>query len=191
MIWTTNLALTMGTLVVWGFLMAFLFNIFMRTVSAKTDNYLVWVSAIMFASYYFSDLFHDLSSGTEIYFTWFIYDLLTLLVVLFPLLFKRRLNLILKPASIYIFFGLIVNAILFLAMFIDMNLLGNREPWLLWSIYSFTVNAVDYAMIITLIIGRDWLGLIRLARYAYSRALKSEAKHEARTEQCAHIVLHA
>ena len=181
----------MGTLVVWGFLMAFLFNIFMRTVSAKTDNYLVWVSAIMFASYYFSDLFHDLSSGTEIYFTWFIYDLLTLLVVLFPLLFKRRLNLILKPASIYIFIGLIVNAILFLAMFIDMNLLGNREPWLLWSIYSFTVNAVDYAMIITLIIGRDWLGLIRLARYAYSRALKSEAKHEARTEQCAQIVLPA
>ena len=191
MTWTDNLAITMGTLVVWGFLMAFLFNVFMRVVSAKTDNYLVWISGAMGLSYYFSDLSFDLGTGSEIYLIWFLYDLLTLAVVLFPLLLRSRLGLVIKPASVYIFIGLIVNAILFLAMYVDINVLDNKEPWMLWSIYSFTVNVVDYAMIITLIVGRDWLGLIRLARYAYSKALKSEAKHEARTEQCAHIVLHA
>lgn len=180
MTWTDNLALTMGTLVVWGFLMAFLYNVFMRVISEKDDNAVVWASFVMFISYYSSDLFHDLSAGTEIYLTWFIYDLVTLLLITLPIfLLKGVFNLHTTSTLRYLFIGLTINALLFGAMYVDAHLFKNTEHWVLWSLYSFGVNSVDYAMIITLIVGKDWLGLVRFSRFIKAKLLtKKQALSE-------------
>ena len=188
MSWTDNLAITMGTLVVWGFLMAFCLNVFLRVISATKDNYLVFVGLVMFLSYYFSDLFHDLNAGPEIYLTWFVYDIGTLIAVLSPLAFFR---LRIRAPIIYIYIGLVINAILFLAMYIDMYILSTSEPWMLWHIYSFTVNVIDYGMIVTLIIGKDWLGLARLARFIKGKVRAKKAALAVKNKGSSHSLLQA
>jgi hypothetical protein len=47
-------------------------------------------------------------------------------------------------------------------MYLDLYIYGNTTPWILWDIYSFGVNIVDFTMIVALIVDRDILGLIKL-----------------------------
>ena len=55
--------------------------------------------------------------------------------------------------------GLSINSILFLCMYLDIYILKNKEPWFLWDAYTYTVNLVDFIMIVVLIVDRDFLGL--------------------------------
>ncbi len=169
-----SLAVFMGAFVVWGFLMAMLFNLMLYGFKAKKDLRLLYASTIMFLSYFISDHFYSLFASHEIYKTWFLYDLVTLLLII-PVLFFRKPKL--SPGVVYVFIGLIFNSVMFLLMHYDRVVIGNDEAWWFWSFYSIGVNLCDLTMIAVLIVDRDILGLITVfekAKLQASRALKHD-----------------
>ena len=156
----------MGAFVVWGFLMAMLFNLMLIGFKAKNDLKLVWVGIILFISYFTSDHFHDFFRTTDVYLKWFLYDLFTLLLI-FPVLFIRNSRV--SAGVVYVFIGLIFNSILLLLMHLDIVVAENREEWWLWSFYSLGINLSDLLMIVALIVDRDILGFIAIKNYIKSK----------------------
>ena len=156
---TDHFGLSLGALVVWGFMMAFFFNIFLYTATPKKNLILLFSSFIMFISYFSSDSFFSWFSTTETYLHWAVWDLVTLsLILLFAKFIKDQ-----KPAAFYyVCTGLLVNTVLFLAIYYDIYVKYTKEPWVLWDIYSFGVNIADFVMIVALIVDRDFLGLVKL-----------------------------
>ncbi len=168
--WTETLALYLGTFIVWGFLMAFLFNVALKFMSEEHSSYLVYCSFVLFLSYFSSDHFYSLFDKKEIYLTWFYYDLVTIAFVILPAIV---LKIKLKSPIYYLLIFLSLNAVLFLAMHIDIVIYGNNSPWLLWDIYRMCVNMFDFAMIFALIFASDYLGILRFTRYIRNRVSAS------------------
>ncbi|MEO2280397.1 hypothetical protein [Pseudoalteromonas pernae] len=157
-----GLAVFMGAFVVWGFLMAMLFNLMLLGFKAKRDLKLIWVCVIMFISYFTSDHFHDLFRTWDWYLKWVYYDLLTLMLIV-PVLFLKKFPT--SPGTVYVVIGLIFNSLLLLLMHFDIVVSGNRQEWWFWSFYSMGINLSDLTMIVALIVDRDILGLIKLGKY--------------------------
>lgn len=150
---------SLSALVVWGFLMAFFFNIFVYSLDVKRKSTLLLSSFIMATSYIVGDYFFTwLSPTPATYLDWALYDLVTIAFLLFSFWLIR----ITTPSYIYLLIGLSINSTLFLSMYVDLHLYKNTTPWFLWDIYSFGVNIIDFTMIVALIIDRDILGLIKL-----------------------------
>jgi len=162
---TRNLSSSLGAIVVWGLLMALLFNLLMKFTKSKNDNLLFLTSFVMFSSYFISDHFWDLHDAASAYLIWFTYDVATLAVI-----FLASYTYKLKPSAgvVYVYIGLILNSILFISMHIDTKMLLNKSHWILWDIYSAGVNIIDFIMIIALILNRDYLGIIRLYKFITS-----------------------
>ncbi|WP_462157377.1 hypothetical protein [Pseudoalteromonas sp. GB56] len=171
-----SFAIFMGAFVVWGFLMAMFFNLMLIGFKAKRDMKLLFVSVVMFLSYFASDYFYDVFAGHEIYKTWFLYDMATLLL-LTPIFFVTKSRV--SPGVVYVFIGLTVNSLLFLLMHIDRVVVGNENPWWYWSLYSIGVNTADLLMIVVLIVDRDVLGFIRLGNYLKRNIVKFIKRTEA------------
>ncbi|MCG7543403.1 hypothetical protein MHM93_04320 [Pseudoalteromonas sp. MM17-2] len=158
-----SLGIFMGAFVVWGFLMALFFNLMLKAYKAKNDPKLLWCSFVMAVSYVTSDHFFDFFSTIETYFTWFVYDIVTLLAILPVFLIKRTTSV--SPGVIYVTIGLVINSILFLGMHVDLVYLNvDSQPWWFWSFYSITVNLCDLAMIVALIVDKDILGILLIKR---------------------------
>ena len=157
-----NLAAYLGTFIVWGFLMAFLFNLLMGCLmqNLKQNMLLVVISGVMFFSYYTSDHFFKLFPAADYYLTLFFYDLITLLILLVCIKIIKGDT----PSSFYVISGLLVNSVLFLSMYLDIYVRGNYDTWFLWKFYSVSVNVIDFMMIFVLITNRDLLGAVRLSR---------------------------
>ena len=160
---TENLSLYLGTFMAWGFLMAFLLNLFFRCISVKTDNLLVAASFFISMYYLIGDHFHQLFDFAETYLKWFFYDVITIGLILFVHILTRSKA---SPGVVYVYVGLYFNAFLFLSMFIDIVLIENKERWFLWWVYEVGVNISDFCMIVALIIDRDFLGVIKVYRRA-------------------------
>lgn len=156
---TEHFGLSLGALVIWGFMMAFFFNIFLYLATPKKNLVLLLSSATIFFSYFTSDYFFSWFSTTETYLHWAIWDLVTLALLLIIWKFS---NSPIPTAFKYLCIGLVVNSILFLMIYYDIFIKYNKEPWILWDVYSFGVNIVDFTMIVALIVDRDILGLIKL-----------------------------
>jgi len=159
-----------GIFIEWGVLMAFLFNL--STSINKVDKSPLILSAIMALSYFVTDVI-KLSDAP--YLNWFLYDLITILVLSFWLLVK---SVKLFTASIYVIAGLLLNASFMLSMHYDIFILGNREPWLLWSVFSIGVNLLDLMMIIAIASNKDFLLLKKFVKYPMSSSEKPEEKLE-------------
>ena len=171
-----SFAIFMGGFVVWGFLMAMLFNFMLFGFKAKKDLKLVWVSIVMFISYFISDHFYDVfGTTTDIYLTWFMYDLVTLSLLL-PILFVSKSKI--SSGSTYVILGLLINSMLFLSMHLDIAVKGNREEWWLWNLYSIGINVVDFFMIVVLIVDRDIFGIIKLSNLARVKLMKFRKRIE-------------
>lgn len=177
MFFEMNLAFFFGAFMTWGFLIAFLFNVFGKVVGFK-DSYSIIITALLvFMSYFFSEQFVDFSRTTSIYLEWMTQDILTIATILIVhKIFKIKHH----RASYYVYLGLTLNGLMFYLMWVDIQVLANQDPWWFWTVYSFGVNAVDYVMIITLIVGRDWLGLVRLGRFMRNKVV---AKKESFTDK--------
>jgi hypothetical protein len=160
-----SLSISLGTLVIWGFLMALLFNVFMHFTKSKSDKLLLFSSFAMFFSYFISDHFWDLYNTSSVYLVWLGYDLVTLILIYAV---SNRLKLLASPGVFYVYIGLAINSLLFLIMHIDTKILENDDYWWLWGDYSAGVNIIDFIMIIGLIINKDYLGLIRLYKFITS-----------------------
>ncbi|MCP4588162.1 hypothetical protein [Pseudoalteromonas sp.] len=155
----TSLGIHFDTIIIWGLLMASLYNIFLKfAVDERSDSPLV-VSIIMFLSYGLSYEIVDLNAGTSIYSIWATYDLVTIAIIfLAHKLFKLRLT----STFYYIVFGLSINTLLYLLLHLDIVVFGRQEYWWYWSFFSIGVNTVDFFMVVTLVFGKDWLGLSKL-----------------------------
>ena len=71
---------------------------------------------------------------------------------------------------IYLIVGLIINTILFLSVYLDVEVYKNTTHWILWDVYSLGVNIVDFTMIIALIVDRDFLFLNKLKNFVFASA---------------------
>ncbi len=89
---TEHFGLSLGALVVWGFMMAFFFNLFLWFCDLKKDIVLLLASTTIFISYFLSDHFLTWFSGSDTYLYWSAYDILTLCIVFLPQLFLKKSN---------------------------------------------------------------------------------------------------
>lgn len=156
---------------VWGFLMALLFNIMMKALGAKNEPSLIVTSGAVFISYFISDHYYNFSTTRDFYLEYFTYDWATItFICLCHLIFRVQHH----KASVYIYIGLLLNSLLFLAMHVDIVVRGNSETWWLWKLYSLGVNVLDFIMICALIIGRDFLGIVRFSRWIKGLFIQQE-----------------
>ena len=147
----------------WGFLMAMLYTL---VSSINTPNKsLVYLATIMFFSYLLSDFLYIFQNA---YLNWIFFDFATILIIFLALQVSSFQS---SVAKNYIVSGLIINACLTYAIYVDLYINWNSEPWWLWSLYSMGVNVVDLLMIIAIFINKDFLGLMKLkGRLFRSRA---------------------
>ena len=151
----------LGAFIEWGFLMAFLFNLAINI--NKTDSRVLVISFIMMISYFISG-FVKLSIYS--YLNWLYFDLLTIFVILAWMYFAKVVNFC---GTTYILFGLTLNSILMLSIFIDIFIYENKSEWFLWTLYSFGVNTIDVIMILVLLFNKDFLKLHRLVSMDFSK----------------------
>ncbi|MBQ4838327.1 MULTISPECIES: hypothetical protein [Pseudoalteromonas] len=124
-------------------------------------------ASILAASYSLSDLTTSVNFESIDFAIYFVYDIVTLAIVIMSRHFFYKYD-PRQPCYIYCSLGLTINAMLFLAMFIDSHLLGTDEPWALWYFYSSMVNIVDLVMVGALILNRDFLGLQLISRRVFN-----------------------
>ena len=138
----------------WGFLMALLYTL---VSSINTPNKsLVYLATIMFFSYLLSDFLYIFQNA---YLNWIFFDFATILIIFLALQVSSFQS---SVAKNYIVSGLIINACLTYAIYVDLYINWNSEPWWLWSLYSMGVNIIDLIMIIAIFINKDFLGLMKL-----------------------------
>ena len=143
----------------WGFLMAFLFNVFIFSLQLKRDTTLFISSFVMMASYSISYYYFTwFSFQSSVYVDWALYDYATVATLGLVYFFIKKTT----TSFLYLISGLIINSVFSLLMHLDIYILGNRESWVFWNIYTFTVNIIDLTMIVALIVDRDFLGLHKL-----------------------------
>lgn len=171
----------LASLIMWGFMMAFLYNVVKKSSAPGSNATVMWMSLAIFLSYLVSDPLLNLSLGVDMmysyksYLIWALCDLFILVVIL---LIAKNQSFHNCPAKLYLSIGLTVNMLLFIAMHIDINFIYRFEPWWFWSFYSVTVNVMDVMMIIALLCNKDFLSLVR----GYNRLrglLKPEASPNA------------
>ena len=147
---------SLSAFAMWAFLMAFFFNIFVFSLGVKRNTTLLLSSFILFVSYSSSDYFLTWFSIYKItYLDWALYDLFTIIALFLAYRFISKTT----PSFIYLIAGLTFNMLLLIAMHVDVFMYKNTQYWLLWDVYTFGINVVDFIMIVVLIVDRDFLGL--------------------------------
>ncbi|WP_166420890.1 hypothetical protein [Pseudoalteromonas sp. Z1A8] len=147
---------SLSAFVMWAFLMAFFFNIFVYSLGVKRKTTLLLSSFVMMVSYTATDYFYTwLSYYQTTYLDWALHDIVTVscLVALFFVIKKTT------PSFLYLLIGLFINTTFFILMYLDVYFYENLEPWWFWSLYQFTINIIDILMVVSLIVDRDFLGL--------------------------------
>ena len=155
----TSLGIHFDTIIIWGFLMACFYNLFLKfAVEDRSSSPLV-ISLIMLTSYGLSYEFVDLNAGTSVYLIWTKYDFITIIALIAS---HKLLKLPYTSTLLYILAGLTVNTLIFLGIHIDIVIFENKDYWWFWSFYSIGITVVDFFMVVTLIFGKDWLHIGKL-----------------------------
>ena len=159
--------MSIGALVIWGFLMAVLLHSFFYVIKVKRNLQLLITSSLLFFSYYTSDFF-VLTGGYQayIYGVFALFDLLTLALILIVsrVFFKNQK---IQVGVLYVIYGLAINTLLFSAMYVDTVVYENSTRWFLWYVYSYTVISVDFIMVAALLLNKDFLRI----RYTVNRMM--------------------
>jgi hypothetical protein len=69
----------------------------------------------------------------------------------------------------FIIYSFLVRTFLNLAMHIDIIEMGNRDPYWLWTLYSYGENTLNILMFLTVLIARRWEEVFRWIKLAHSR----------------------
>ena len=159
--------MSIGALVIWGFLMAVLLHSFFYVIKVKRNLQLLITSSLLFFSYYTSDFF-VLSGGFQanIYSMFAAFDLLTLVAIFIMCRFFFK-NQKIQVGVLYVIYGLAINTLLFSAMYVDTVVYENTTRWFLWYFYSYTVVIVDFIMVAALLLNKDFLRI----RYTVNRMM--------------------
>ncbi|KTD95618.1 hypothetical protein [Pseudoalteromonas sp. H71] len=143
----------------WGFLMAFFFNVFVYSLDVKRDTTLLVSSLVMMCSYTLSDYFFTwLSFKNSFYLNFALYDIATIIALLCLYKIVKKTT----PSFLYLVLGLSINTILFLLMHLDTDIYENKHHWWFWEVYMYAMNSIDFIMIVAIIVDRDILGLHKL-----------------------------
>ena len=104
------------------------------------------ISSILFVNFVLAnnvlvELLSEPSQPDEnFYLRWVTYDALSIVsVILWHLVLRVKIEKITK-VSMWLLLG---NTIYYLAMHLDIIVNGNREPWLLWTLYTPTIHLVE------------------------------------------------
>jgi len=147
---------TLSALTVWGFLMALLINVLVHFTTNSNTKTNIFVSLVMFVSYFVADDAASLSESSTIYLNWGLYDLATVILIATGL---KLIKLESSVAPVYVVCGLILNSLLYFSMYYDVVLQKNFTPWILWDLYTMGGTIVDLSMVAVLILNRDFLKL--------------------------------
>ncbi|MEI5640460.1 MULTISPECIES: hypothetical protein [unclassified Pseudoalteromonas] len=159
--------MSIGALVIWGFLMATLLHFFFNYLKLKRTPQLLSSALILFISYFTSDMLVMSYENSSIIFGVFsLFDLVTLTLVILVAKWLSKSDGY-ETGTVYVFAGLAINTSLFFFMFLDTYLLENVEPWFLWYFYSYTVVIVDFIMVAALLLNKDFLRI----RYTVNRMM--------------------
>ncbi len=170
----SSLGLHFDTIIVLGMLMAFLLNLFFYVSELNRNKSLVVTSFFMAVSYFSSNHFINLeNSNTNLYIEWCIYDVVTLILILFSHYFLKHTSV----AAKYIYAGLVINSVLYGLIHIDLIVLWNREVWWFWTFYSIGVNVVDFLMIVALITNKDFLFIGKCRKYFSKKTKKNKLSY--------------
>ncbi|QUI64807.1 hypothetical protein GSF04_20945 [Pseudoalteromonas sp. A22] len=157
--------MSIGALVIWGFLMASLLHLFFYILKVQKNLQLLLASTLLFISYFVSDfIIASDSYNTAIHGIFALFDLFTLLV-LFLVAYTFFKDEKLEVGVLYTMIGLAINTVMFFSMYIDTYIYENITRWFLWYLYSYTVFFVDFIMVTSLLVNKDWLGI----KWAMSR----------------------
>ncbi|WP_105166836.1 hypothetical protein [Pseudoalteromonas sp. T1lg23B] len=151
----SGLSLHFDTVIVIGMVLAFLFNFSFFILKLNTNKSLLLTSGLMAGSYFLSNHFYDIDiPAAYMYLQWLAYDVVSILCIWgLHKLTKQPFSI----SSIYVFVGLTVNSLLFALMHLDIVVLGNKQQWWFWTVYSASVNFFDLMMVVALILNRDFL----------------------------------
>ena len=158
----------LATLIMWGFLMTFLFNMVSRSSIVSKDKTLMWISLAIFLSYLLTDPLVSMAFEIEslryasIFIIWCILDLTCLGIIL---LISRNSSIEKFPAKLYVIIGLLTNSCLFFFFFFNVSVYGNEERGGLWDVYTVTVNIMDISMLIALLTNKDFFKLVALVNF--------------------------
>lgn len=83
------------------------------------------------------------------YINWVGYNALSIIAIIVTHMIMRIRHHMVSVLSMYL---LLVNVIMYLSMHIDIIINGNREPWLLWQLYTPVVNFSEMGLASILII---------------------------------------
>lgn len=154
-----------GTIIVWGFLMAFLYNLVQESSSESKNRSPMWIALTIFISYMLSDpllIAYDFLLGYYAYFLWSALDFISIVIVC---LITKNKSVTQVPAKVYIIFGLSFNILLFLGMAFDLRSGTSSERWWFWNVYAIGVNLSDIMMITALVVNKDFLGLVKAYKW--------------------------
>lgn len=111
------------------------------------------ISSILFVNFVLANnaLVEVLSTPTQpdndFYLRWVRYDAFSIIaVVLLHLVLRVKIE---KTTKICMWL-LLANTIYYLAMHLDIIVDGNREPWLLWTLYTPTIHLVELSVAVIL-----------------------------------------
>ncbi|RJF37746.1 hypothetical protein D4741_06680 [Pseudoalteromonas gelatinilytica] len=158
----------LATLIMWGFLMTFLFNMVSRSSIVNQDKTLMWISLAIFLSYLLTDPLVSMAFEIEslryasIFIIWCILDLTCLGIIL---LISRNSSIEKFPAKLYVIIGLLTNSSLFFCLYLDVSVYGNEERWWLWDLYTVTVNVMDLTMLAALLTNKDFFKLAAFLKF--------------------------
>lgn len=157
-----------SSLIVWGYLMAFLYGLVTNSASPNGDTTVMWIALGLFFSYLLTEpslhsaFDFELARGFELYLMWGIFDFGTICVILAMSRKKLAEN---YPAKLYVIFGLTINMLFYFAMYIDTEYLQQYQHWWFWDVYRVTINFIDTMMLIALLTNRDFLGLVKVYKW--------------------------
>ena len=120
------------------------------------DNSSVFIiSAVLFVDFVLANnALYDILVATEItdpenfYLRWVQYDALAIIaIIVCHLIFRVKL----QKITMFTMYLLMANAVMYLAMHLDIIIYGNREPWWLWTLYTPFVHLVELIIATSLI----------------------------------------
>ncbi|WP_235956580.1 MULTISPECIES: hypothetical protein [Pseudoalteromonas] len=139
--------------------MASLLHLFFYILKVQKNLQLLSASTLLFTSYFVSDFIVVSDSyNTAIHGIFALFDLFTLLALFLVsyVFFKDEK---LEVGVLYTMVGLAINTVMFFFMYIDTYIYENVTRWLLWYLYSYLVISIDFIMVTSLLVNKDWLGI--------------------------------
>jgi hypothetical protein len=96
---------------------------------------------------------------------WIIHSAVTsTAIILLHILLKVKFH----HVNHYIIYSLLAITFLNLAMYIDIIVMGNKEPYWLWTVFSYGENMINIFMFSSIMVGRKWSEVFRWLQLAHS-----------------------